>query len=106
MMAITMKQYTILSFFIFMLVTMIVFPNESFIGAQHGLLLWFQTILPTLLPFVILSNFLIQSNAVYYIAKLIHPIFKRIFHVTEYGSYAVFTGFYVDIQWGQKLLLI
>ncbi len=36
------------------------FPGVSFDGAKTGLLLWFQTVLPTLLPYMICSNVLMS----------------------------------------------
>lgn len=38
------------------------FPQKALQGAQNGLLLWFYTILPTLLPFFILSSLLFQRG--------------------------------------------
>ncbi len=39
---------------------MLIFPKETFQGASSGVLLWFHTVLPTLLPFLIISNLLIH----------------------------------------------
>ena len=42
---------------IFLFILMLLFPQDAFKGASAGLLLWFHTVLPTLLPFIILSNY-------------------------------------------------
>lgn len=39
-----------------------VFPISALQGASNGLLLWFNKVLPTLLPFIILSNILIKLD--------------------------------------------
>lgn len=99
-----MKQHSFLILLGSFLFIMLMFPTATFTGASNGLLLWFQTILPTLLPFVILSNLLIQTNAVYYIAKCLSPIFKPFFCVSEYGCYAILIGFLCGYPMGAKVI--
>ena len=52
--------------FIFMLLS----PQEVFDGAADGLLLWFQIIIPTLFPFMLISNLLIESGGIRLIARV------------------------------------
>ena len=37
------------------------YPSRAFLASQNGLLLWFNQILPTLLPFSILSNIMLSA---------------------------------------------
>ena len=99
-----MKQLCALSLMIGFFVLMLCFPNETFSGASNGLLLWFQIVLPTLLPFIILSNLLIHTNAFYYISSLIKPFVQRLFRVSESGCYAVFVGFLCGYPMGAKVI--
>ena len=99
-----MKQFVALIFMIGFFVLMLCFPNETFTGASNGLLLWFQIILPTLLPFIILSNLLIHTNAVTYISNIIKPVVQRLFHVSDYACYAVFVGFLCGYPMGAKVV--
>lgn len=46
----------------------IAFPQTAFQGASSGLLIWFQKLLPTLLPFMILSNLCISTGFIQLIA--------------------------------------
>lgn len=87
----------ILSFFI-----MLLFPKEVFAGASKGLLLWFEIVLPTLLPFIIISNLLVYTNAITYIARILGPVLKRIFSISENGAFAVVTGFLCGYPMGAK----
>lgn len=41
---------------ILFLILVLLFPSQTRLGASNGLLLWFNTLLPTLLPFFILSD--------------------------------------------------
>ena len=82
---------------------MLVFPKPVFKGASAGILLWFNIVLPTLLPFIILSNLLIGTNAASLIARITGPLFCRLFRVSGYGSYAVLTGFMCGYPMGSKV---
>ena len=84
--------------FIFMLLS----PQEVFDGAADGLLLWFQIIIPTLFPFMLISNLLIESGGIRLIARVTGRFFTRIFGTSPYGSYAVLTGFLCGYPMGAK----
>lgn len=83
-------------------IVMLLFPGEVLKGACSGLLLWFNRVLPTLLPFMILSNLLIRTQAVNLIVKLTGPVLGPLFGVSGYGSFAVVTGFLCGYPMGSK----
>ncbi len=93
------KFFTILLFLLFLL-----FPADVFQGAGKGLLLWFNSVLPTLLPFIILSNLLIQTHAVGWIVRVTGPLLKTIFRVSDYGSFAIVAGFLCGYPMGSKVI--
>ncbi len=99
-----LKQYSYMLLLIGFLVLMLCFPMETFHGATNGLLLWFQTLLPTLLPFMILSNLLIQTNCVFYISRAIRPLIQKLFHVSNDACYAVLIGFLCGYPMGAKVI--
>ena len=99
-----LKQYSYMLLVIGFLVLMLCFPMETFHGATNGLLLWFQTILPTLLPFMILSNLLIRTNCVFYISHAIRPFIQKLFHVSNDACYAVLIGFLCGYPMGAKVV--
>ncbi len=41
---------------IFLLFLLLFFHNDTIHGAQQGLLLWYQTLIPSLLPFILITN--------------------------------------------------
>lgn len=89
-------------FILLFLITMFLFPNATFEGASSGLLLWFHTILPTLLPFIIVSNLIIRLNITKQISVLFYPIIRKIFHVSSYGCYPILIGLISGIPVGAK----
>ena len=62
------------------------------------------SLIPSILPFMILSNYIVYSNMSRYISKIIHPVFSKIFHTSENGSYVVFMGFLCGFPLGSKIL--
>ena len=99
-----LQQYSYILLMIGFLVVMLCFPMETFLGASNGLLLWFQTLLPTLLPFMILSNLLIRTNCVFYISRAIRPLIQKLFHVSNDACYAVLIGFLCGYPMGAKVI--
>lgn len=78
------------------------FPAASFAGAKSGLLLWFNSILPSLLPCVILSNLLIRFGIAGYLAKYLAPAGRFLFGLSPYGCYPAFLGFFCGLPVGAK----
>ena len=82
---------------------MLCFPKETLSGANDGLLLWFQIVLPTLLPFFIITNLLIHTNSITYISRVCSPLLQRLFSVSANGSFAVLVGFLSGYPVGAKV---
>ena len=92
-------SFGIILFFLIMLLC----PQEVFFGASKGLLLWFQTVLPTLLPFMILSGLLISTNSIVYLDRIFGPFFRRLFRTSENASFAIIAGFLCGYPMGAKV---
>lgn len=90
-----------LSFCIFLLL-MFLFPTPALAGAKRGLLLWFNTVLPTLLPFIILSTLIVRLGIAYSLCNVFYPVIGRIFHVTKNACYPIIMGFLSGIPLGAK----
>lgn len=84
------------------LIIMLICPGAAFRGASSGLLLWFHNVLPTLLPFIIISNVLIRLNISAQISKVLYPVLGRLFRISREGCYPVIFGFLSGIPMGSK----
>ncbi|MGC4019758.1 MAG: transporter [Muricomes sp.] len=82
---------------------MLISPKAVFNGASEGLLLWFQIILPTLFPFIIITNLLVYTDSIHYISKVFGKILCQIFQVSQNGSFAVIVGFLCGYPMGAKV---
>ena len=98
-----MKHIYYAFFFLIFFFVMLFFPSETLEGTSNGLLLWFQIVLPSLLPFFILTSLLIQTNSIYLIVKLFGPLLTRIFSVSLEGSFAIISGFLCGYPIGAKV---
>lgn len=97
-----MRRYAFPFSVILLFFIMLSFPQEVFDGASEGLLLWFQIVLPTLLPFIIISNILIQTNSISLLSHIFGPAFRKssVFQLTEALWYL--QDFSVVIRWALK----
>lgn len=98
-----MKKYFLYLPILIFFFTMLLFPEIIFLGAQSGLLLWFQIVLPTLLPFLIISSLLLNTPVIHLLVRITSPIFCRLFRVSNYGSFAVLCGFLCGYPMGGKI---
>lgn len=69
-------------FMILLLFILLLFHNETIAGTQNGLLLWYQTLIPSLLPFILITNALSETNAYQAVTMLFrkHPS-NRIYEI-------------------------
>lgn len=88
---------------ILLFLLMLIKPHETFTGASEGLLLWFQIILPTLFPFIIITNLLVRTNTMYYCSRVLSPVIRPLFHTSSSGTFAVMTGFLCGYPMGAKV---
>lgn len=79
------------------------FPGEALEASRQGLHLWLNTLLPTLLPFMILSNLMITFGS---LDRILAPL-KKPFHfllgLSPYGAYAFLLGMLCGYPMGAKL---
>ena len=80
----------------------LLFPTDAVAAAARGLLLWYERVLPALLPFAILSNILIHSGYLDYLNRLIAPGIGRLFPVSENGAFVMLSGFLFGFPMGSK----
>lgn len=87
---------------LFFFILMFIFPYGSYKGASSGLMLWFLNVLPTLLPFIIVSNLMIGINLAGKVSQVLHPVIGRLFSLSPSGSYPILIGFLSGLPMGAK----
>ena len=92
-------------FVLFLLVLLLISPTVSFEYMRGSLKLCVQSLVPSLFPFMIISDFLISSDT----GKILKVLFARplsfIFGTSREGSFAVLLGFLCGFPIGAKSAL-
>lgn len=77
-------------------------PTQALAASRNGLHLWFDTLLPVLLPFLILSGILIRAGLIRPFVAALAPLFHRLLFLSPGGTYALLMGFLCGYPMGAK----
>ena len=80
------------------------YPAKSLEYASTGLFLWFQKMIPTLLPFMIISGIMVRMNLTERFAKFFHPLFHLIWGTSLNGSYVILMGMLCGFPMGARVI--
>lgn len=86
-----------------LLLYMLLFPKKVLADSLAGLDLWFHTVLPSLLPFMILSNVLIGANVVSQLMRPFSGFFRHVLGLSPEGGYAWLLGLFCGFPMGARL---
>lgn len=78
-------------------------PVKTLTGAKAGLLLWFNTVLPTLLPFIIMSGLIVRTGTYRPLCRLIYPVLRHLLPISRIGCYPLITGLISGLPIGAKI---
>lgn len=84
-------------------ISIIRFPEEAFDASLHGLKLWFEVVLPALLPFFAMSEILMGLGVVHFIGVLLEPIMEKLFKIPGVGAFGVAMGLASGYPIGAKI---
>ncbi len=82
------------------------FPDQTLDASKYGLLLWFDALLPTLLPFLIVSQLILKTSLSDYFQKYLGPAFRRLFHCSETGAFCLLCGLLCGYPVGARLIAV
>ncbi len=98
------KNKAITLLFLIMTGLLLTYPKESLALSLTGLQLWFNRMVPTLLPFMILSGIMIRLNLTEHIVKIISPVLTPLLRISLNGLYAVAIGFLCGFPMGARVI--
>lgn len=81
-------------------------PFNALQASKTGLLLWFDTLLPTLLPFLIISQLILKTPVIDLFQKLLSPVFAKVFHCSSAGAFCALSGFLCGYPIGARLIAL
>jgi sporulation integral membrane protein YlbJ len=77
---------------IVIVVMLIRYPEQSFQAAIDGLKVWWDIVLPALLPFFIIADILMGLGVVSFLGTLLEPLMRPMFNVAGEGAFAFAMG--------------
>lgn len=87
---------------IIILLLLLTHSSLSYEGACQGLLLWFQTVLPTLLPFMLFSSLIVKLGGIPLLIAPFRPILTHAFKLSDNGCYVLISGLLCGYPMGAK----
>jgi sporulation integral membrane protein YlbJ len=94
--------FTVLALYLIFL--MLSYPALALEYASTGLHLWFHKMVPTLLPFMILSGIMIRMNLTESFVRLLHPFLHFLYGTSRNGSYTIVMGFLCGFPMGARII--
>jgi sporulation integral membrane protein YlbJ len=87
----------------FLVVSLVLFPEEAFHSSLKGLIIWWEVVFPALLPFFIASEILMGFGVVHFMGVLLEPMMRPIFRVPGTGAFVMAMGLASGYPIGAKL---
>ena len=78
-------------------------PESAITAASHGLVLWYTKMLPTLLPFSILSYICVTSGILNSFTSLLHRGIRWLLPISSAAVYPLFAGFLFGFPLGSHI---
>ena len=78
-------------------------PQAASASVRSGLLLWYHSVVPTLLPFMLLTGLLLRLRLLEPLLPFLQRCLAPIFGCSGYGVFAILCGFTAGFPMGAKL---
>ncbi|WP_369902918.1 sporulation integral membrane protein YlbJ [Bacillus manliponensis] len=88
---------------IFLTISLILHPRAALEASVRGLHIWWEVVFPSLLPFFIVSELLINLGVVAFIGILLEPLMRPLFRVPGIGGFVWAMGMASGFPAGAKL---
>ncbi|MGN0203531.1 MAG: nucleoside recognition domain-containing protein [Coprococcus sp.] len=95
-----MKEKAVSVILCLSLLLLIIFAPAVSSGAAKGLILWYSQVLPTLMPFTLILQFMLAGGTVSWLGHIMGPAITRIFGLSPAGSFCILTGFLCGFPMG------
>lgn len=84
-------------------VSFVAYPEAAFEASFEGLVLWFEVVLPALLPFFTMSEILMGLGVIHFVGVLLEPLMRPVFRIPGVGGFAVAMGLASGYPLGAKI---
>ncbi|HIY01798.1 MAG TPA: hypothetical protein IAA26_08150 [Candidatus Blautia faecipullorum] len=98
-----MKRILSTAGILLMLLFLLKYPQEALAASREGMGLWLNTLIPTLLPFLILTGFLIKTGAAEKLTAPARSFWNTFIGISPSGAYALILGLLCGYPMGAKI---
>jgi len=88
---------------LFLVISMLIWPQETYHGALYGLELWATILVPSLLPFFIIAEIILGLGIVRMLGVLLEPLMRPLFNLPGSASFVIAMGFTSGFPMGAVL---
>lgn len=100
---VSMKKHPWISIVLFLaLIPMLLHSGTVTDGARYGLLLWYQSVVPALFPFMVISGLIVQFGGVQILMEPFYHMLRYFLPVTRNGCYVLISGLLCGYPMGAK----
>lgn len=89
--------------FLFFALSLLIFSKSNIPAIRKGLSLWANSVVPTLFPFFVATELLMNTNCIYILGKFFNIIMKPLFNIRGEGSFAFIMGLISGYPVGAKI---
>ncbi len=98
-----MKHRSVRSFVLFLLlIPMLRFSSEVTEGARQGLILWYNSVVPALFPFMVLSGLIVSGGGIAQIMRPFYKVLHPLLGLSSEGCYVLISGLLCGYPMGAK----
>lgn len=99
-----MKKFPFSSLLLFLLLLPMLFrASDVTTGARNGLLLWYNSVVPTLFPFMVLSGLIAAGNGISQIMSPFYFLLHPLFGISRDGCFVLISGLLCGYPLGAKM---
>ncbi len=98
-----MKRKLSIAGILLLLLFLLFYPQEALEASREGMKLWLNILLPTLLPFLILTGLLLHTGGIEKFLSPLSKLWKTVLGLSPAGAYVFFLGMLCGYPMGAKL---
>lgn len=99
-----LKQNILSIIFLLFTISLVLFSNSNLQAAKSGLVLFANSVVPSLLPFFIATELLSNTNIIQVVGKMLNKFMRPVFNVPGEGAYAFLIGIISGYPVGAKIV--
>lgn len=97
-----LRNFTYTAIFLYITICILTHSKISLYYALLGLDLWYEKMIPALLPFMIISGVMVRMNLTEMFTALVYPFMRPVFRVSKNVCYCMLIGFLCGFPMGAR----